>query len=100
MSGFAVISENTAADHEIVAAVAGKKIKVTSYTLIGAGAVSVTWKSAAAALSGAMPLAANSQLTAHASGQRGVLETVAGEALNLTLSGGVLVAGHLTYELE
>lgn len=93
------ISESTAADNEIVAAVAGKKIIVTSYVLVAGAAVAVTWKSGTTALSGAMSLAANGGISVDSGHAEGVLKTATGEALNLALAGAVAVAGHLTYYL-
>lgn len=96
--GFKVVSKNTAADNELVAAVVGKKIRVLSYSLNAAGgANTVTWKSASTALSGAMDIGDNVYVAAEAN--RGLFETAAGEALNLTLSAATLVAGHISYVL-
>lgn len=93
---YAVVSEASIADNEVVAAVATKKIRVLSYVLNAAGGLNTaTWKTAATALSGAMDLADNSSLSASA--QFGLFETVAGEALNLALTAATLVAGHVSY---
>ncbi len=95
---FASYSETTAARNEIVTAVAGKKIRVTAWTLNAAGGENdITWETAATALSGAFEIANNATAGAHFSG--GLFETVAGEALNATQSTGTLVAGHITYVL-
>ncbi len=95
----AVISFITAGDNPVVALVAGKRIKVLGYVLIGEGAVRVTFKSNATALSGAMNLAAdgNGIAAAMADFDRPWLTTAVGEALNLHLDAGVQVSGHLTY---
>lgn len=93
---FAVISESTLANNEIVAAVADKKIRVLAYTLIANGDLTVTWKSAATALSGAMPLTQYSGLTPPYC-KLGHFETATGEALNLDMSAAVQVSGHLVY---
>ena len=95
---FASYSETTAARNEIVAAVAGKKIRVLSWTLNAAdGENDVTWESATTALSGALEIANNA--TAGASFGGGLFETAAGAALNTTQSAATLVAGHITYVL-
>lgn len=102
---FKAISVNTAADNELVAAVTGKKIRVTSYVIMAAGTVNATFKSATTALTGAFPLVAQAGISAPfcppvaSFGPNGYFETARGEALNLTLDAGTLVAGHLTYEL-
>lgn len=98
---FAVVSENTAADNAIVAAAgAGLKIKVVSYVLVASAAVSVTWKSATTALTGAMALAANGGISAVGQPSAHLFQTADNEALNLTNSGAVQVSGHITYFVE
>ena len=95
---FASYSNASAADNEVVAADATKKIRVLSYTINAAGgANTVTWKSATTALSGAMDIVDNASL--HAACVHGLFETVANEALNLAQSAATLGAGHVTYVL-
>lgn len=101
---FAKISASASGDNTIVAAVSGKRIRVQNYTIIAAGDVSVTWKSGSTEISGAMPFASNGGAAPgaggpNATGPDGVLETAGGEALVMNLSGAVLVAGHLRYEV-
>ncbi len=101
---FASISAASSGSNEIVAAVTGKRIKVLAYTVIAAGDVSITWRSASTAISGAMSIAQNGGAApaAGASGPLGfvpLLQTESGEALNLNLSSAVQVSGHLTYVL-
>ncbi len=103
---FAPISAVTNGSNTIVAGVAGKRVRVVNYTLIAAGAVNATWKSAGGtALSGALPLAAQAGVSSASpsvdmGGQQGVLETLAqGDALTLTLDAAVQVSGHLAYVL-
>lgn len=94
---FAIISAASSGDNIIVAAVTSKKIRVLNYTLVSAGTVNAYWKSATAgALSGAIPLVANSGASP-AYSPVGHFETTAGEALDLNLSGAIGVYGHLTY---
>lgn len=96
----AKIDVAAATDNEIVAAVSGKKIIVIDYCLVaGGGANTCTWKSGSTALTGGMSFAANGGIAVPAS-PYGVLETVAGEALNLTLSAATSVDGHLSYVLR
>lgn len=101
---FVVINASLTGDNTIVAAIVGRKIRVVNYTLISAGAVTVTWKSGATAISGPMPLAANGGMAPSSSvltpsGLIGVFETNVNESLVLNLGGAVAVGGHLTYIL-
>jgi hypothetical protein len=84
----AVIDNASSGDNTVVAAVAGKRILVTSYTLVVAGALTVRWESGASgtALTGQMQFAAN-----------GGTATAANTLLNLELSAGTSCDGHLTY---
>lgn len=84
--------------NEIVAAVTGKKIKVYSVVLVVTGAVTCEWSSAANKLSGCMSFAANGDGYAAAVNPPAFLmETVAGEALNLYLGAAVAVDGMIAY---
>jgi hypothetical protein len=99
---FASVSVNQAGDNAVVVAVANKRIKVLSAALVSGGTVGLKWRSATTDISGTMPLIANSGfvLPASSPGQGCYLQTAAGEALNINLSGGVQVSGHLTYYEE
>ena len=95
----AVIDHATSGNNTIVAAVAGKKILVTGYTLVAAGAVTVRFESGAdgTALTGQMSFAANGGAV-NAYNPGGVFApTATNTLLNLELSGAVSVDGHLTY---
>ncbi len=97
---YAVIDAAVAGDNTLVAAVAGKKIRVLAATLVASGgANTVRFESDAAgtALSGLMDLAADGQLILPLNGF-GWLETAAAALLNLELSAATLVAGVLVYE--
>ncbi len=95
---FASFSDATGDRNVVVAANATKKIRVLSYTLNAAGgANTVTWETATTALAGAMDIVDNASL--HASCVHGLMETVANEALNLSMTAATLVAGHVTYVL-
>jgi hypothetical protein len=99
------IDTATSGDNTLVTPPAGKQIVVVQYTLIAAGAVSVRWKSGASNnLSGALPLAANSAISADLGGnypgRQGALATNAGQALVLNLSANVQVSGHIVYEIR
>ncbi|MGD9644301.1 MAG: hypothetical protein AB7U73_01225 [Pirellulales bacterium] len=89
-----------AASGNVVAAVANKKIRVLSYAILAASAVTAKWQSATTPTdhSGAMSLAAAGGLVC-THNPAGWFETNAGEALKLTLGSGVQVSGHLTYQI-
>jgi hypothetical protein len=93
---YAVIS--TSATASVVAAVAGKKIRVLGYVLSAAGTVNVKWQSHVTPtnLSGLLYMVANTAISSTPS-PLGLFETVAGEALDLNLSASVAVGGHVTY---
>ena len=95
---YAVIDNATAGDNSIVAAVDGKKIRVLSYALVAAAAVTVRFESGAGgtALTGQMSFAANGGVSCPFN-EGGWFETAAGAALNLELGGAVSVDGHLSY---
>jgi len=101
------ISVSASGNTELVAAQTGRQIRVLNYVIVAAGAVSVKFVSDAATdtdLTGAMPLAANGGVSsAYAPQAESVREclfrTLYGEALSINLSGAVLVAGHLSYDL-
>jgi hypothetical protein len=94
---YALIDTAAAGNNTLVAAVAGKKIRVLSFLLVGAGTVAVAFQSGAGgtALTGAMPLAA-STVVQGAYNPSGLFETAAGVLLNLNLSAAIGVRGMLT----
>lgn len=97
---YAVIAAASIGDNTLVAAVAGKKIRVIAALLVASGgAITVRFESAAGgtALSGLMNLGADGQLPLPENGF-GWFETVAGELLNLELSAATSVDGVLVYE--
>lgn len=95
---FAAIAASSSGDNTLVAAVTAKKIRVLSYTLVAAGAVTCRFEDGAGgtAKSGQMALAANGVLTVPFS-PVGHFETTANTLLNLELGGAVSVAGHICY---
>jgi hypothetical protein len=93
---FAKISASSSGDNAVVAAVAGKKIRVLRWGLTSNGTVSAKWRSNTTDLTGPRYLVQY----ASAGGAYcpvGVFETAAGEALNLNLSAAVAVGGELVY---
>ena len=98
-SKFAAISTSSAGDNQLVAAVAGCKIRVVSGFLIADSTpVSVQFRSNAngTACTGLIPLAANAGFVLPYN-QGGWFETDVGEYLNLELSGSVAVGGAVSY---
>lgn len=97
---YAAISGAASGNNTLVAAVAGKKIRVYNIVLISAGTMTVKFQSAAGGtdLTGAMTVAAG---TGFAPGfdPTGHFETVAGELLNLVLSGATQASGWMKYAL-
>jgi len=92
----AAFNKSAIADNEVVAAVSGKKIRVLGWQLVVVTANTLTWKSDAVAISSAYPLQAGVWEPLLPFQQ---YETVAGEALNLALSGATQVIGDVWYEL-
>lgn len=96
---FAVISEASAGDNTLVAAVTGKKIRVVALAMVasgGANAVRFESDASGTALTGVMDLGDNVQMVLPYNGA-GWFETIAGELLNLELANATLVGGCLTY---
>lgn len=94
---FAAISAASAGDNTLIAAVAGKRLRVLKYTVLSTGLVGLKFRSGTSAdLTGPMPLAANSGVGG-AYCPAGLFETAPGDPLVLNLAAGVPVAGHLTY---
>lgn len=95
------ISFATGAHNIIVAAVAGKKIKITNLMLTVAGEVNLTLESHETAISGAMDFGGTDE-------PRGMvcnfgdfpLETVVGEAFKILSVGDVQVSGYVNYYTE
>lgn len=94
----AVIDAAAIGDNTIVAAVTGKRIRVTSLFMVAAGAVTARFESAAGgtALTGQMVMAANGVLSLPHN-PAGWFETAAGQLLNLELSAAVSVDGAINY---
>jgi hypothetical protein len=98
---YAAIAAATGGENTLLAAVAGKRIRVHSCVLVASGgANSARFESAAGgtALTGIMDIIDNGQLVLPHN-PAGWFQTVAGELLNLELSAGTAVGGHFTYTL-
>jgi hypothetical protein len=98
----AIVNFATAANQPLVAAQGGRnKIKVVSFLLVAAGAVVVTFQTAATPITGPMTMATGIPLTADPGDVLARLfETNPNEALNLLLSGAVQVSGFVNYVVE
>jgi hypothetical protein len=106
MISSAVININTAAQNEIVAALAGASIEVIQYTLVCVPDNTVTFYSGnATAITGPMSFSTNESsisVSAPSSYQtvNGLFVTAVGEGLYILLSAGTQVSGHLTYRVN
>jgi hypothetical protein len=98
---FTSVNTTASGDTQLVAADGTKKIKVLNYVLVVAGTTNVKFRSATTDITGAMPFVANSGAASPAGTVSGWLfETAVNQALNINLSAGVQVSGHLSYFLE
>lgn len=100
---YAVIDAATSGDNTLVAAVAGKRIRVLACALVAAGAVTAAFEShdgdeTGVAVTGDLDMAADQSLVLGFN-PLGWFQTAPGELLNLTLGGSVAVGGSLTYVL-
>lgn len=95
---FATITASSSGATTIVAAVTSKKIRVLSWTLVCNAAVNTKWQSHVTPTdkTGLHYFAANGGISVPFS-PVGHFETVAGEALDINLSGAVAVGGSLVY---
>lgn len=93
---------SSSGSNTIIGGQQGMKIKLLSAVLVAGGTVSVTWQSDSDDLSGEIPLVVNSGLVLPASSpaQGEYLATDTGSALNINLSDGVQVSGHVSYYLD
>lgn len=99
----AVVAAATSGDNSLVAAVAGKRIRVLGFFGLAAAAVNLYFTSAAAGTvifggsTNKIALPANGGFVLPEAPD-GWMETVAGEALILNLSGAVVVSGGVIYQ--
>lgn len=101
MANQAVLSVSASGDNTATIAAPGERklIQIVGMLAIAAGAVSMTIKSGSTALTGAIPLSANNGFSAWNSAQP-ILECAPNEALVINLSGAVLVAGWIVYNIK
>lgn len=96
---FAKIAASSSGAATVVAAVTSKKIRVLQFYLTGNGAVNANFQShtTTATATGLVYIAAAGGGVSVPFSPLGSFETVAGEALDINLSGAVAVGGHLVY---
>lgn len=94
----AAVSVASSGVNVVVAAVAGRRIRVTQMVFIVDGAVTVEVRSATTPLSGAMSFGANGGMVLPFN-EQGWYTTAIGEALNFNLGGAVGVRGTIKYDL-
>jgi hypothetical protein len=101
----APVAQTQAATTELVAAVSGKRIRLIALNVIAAVTGTLIVKSASTALTGTIPITAyggtpyNVPIPLLSIPHGGYLDTVAGEALNITTATGY-VAGSVIYAVE
>lgn len=96
----AKINIATADDHEIIAAISGKKISITNIALTVGGETNITLKSGTTAISGAMDFGGTDEPRGMTQGLGEYpLQTTLGEAFVMASSLAVQVSGYVTYYL-
>lgn len=93
----AVISKNTAATHEIIAAVTGKVIKVYAINIVCSAANTVNFENGTTDTTGVMSFAANGGMAAAVNPPAYLLKTAAGAAFQMTLGSAQQVSGWVAY---
>lgn len=82
----------------VVAAVAGKRIRVYAIKLVVSAAISVNWRDGGVTnLEGAQALAANGGYVEGVNPPTFILQTTAGNSLDLVISGAGTAAGRVNY---
>ena len=94
---FEKIDASGMGDTEVVAAVAGFRIRVISVLLLAESAVKVKFRSASTDITGPMALDAKGGFSGDA--RDGLFETEVGEALNINLDTAIQVGGSTSYAL-
>lgn len=92
-----VITANQLGQTEVVAAEAGKRVRVLGYDYGVAGIVSVKFQSGNTDITGLWSHGANGEGRNRDAAQGYLFQTVLGAALNINLSAAIAVGGVLTY---
>lgn len=96
----AVITASASGATQVVAAVAGRRIRVVGYTYRVNAAVNVKWQSGSTDLTGLLYNGgAGEGDSPFANEQSWLFQTAVGAALNINLSAAVAVGGHVQYHL-
>ncbi len=95
-----VVSAASSGNNTLLAAQTGYAIRVLSYTLVGAGTVTVAFQTGAGGtgLTGVMTLIAGVPLVVPFQ-REGHFQTAVSTLLNLSLGGSTQISGHITYDL-
>ncbi len=95
------ISTSSTSTELVAAPGVSRKVRVTGYVIVGAGAVTAQFVNGSTALTGAMLMAAGSNVAAPVveAPNKGWFDCSDNAALNLTLNTTVAVAGHVAYEV-
>jgi hypothetical protein len=88
------ISESAAGDRTLRAGTPGKSLLVLNYTVIGAGAVNVTFKSGTTAKPGPLMVEGAGKGVSANAGGTGLWQCGAGEDMVLNLDASIQVGGH------
>lgn len=101
----AVIAASSSGDNSIVAAVAGKKIRVKAWSVsnLTAAAQSIKWRSGTTDITGVWGIGAvigTIESRDFAPNPEFYFETAVGQALNLNLAAAIAVGGSVAYSLE
>src|SRR3954452_886833 len=99
----APVAAAASGDNTVVAAVTGKKIRVTRFELSASAAVNAKWRSGTTDVTGLLYFAAaGASVDSAKSGEQNdfLFETVAGQALVANLSAAIPVGGFVNYTLE
>ena len=100
---FAAINQAVQASTAVVAGVSGKKIRVLGFYIDNpnaANSVTLQTQTGPTAITGAMGIAQNAQLSVFPSLPHGVFETSVGDGLYMTLANATAVGGFLVYILH
>jgi hypothetical protein len=100
---FAKIDTSSAGENQIVAAIAGKSIRVLAYKIFAAATVTVQWMDGTTEMEGPCTLTTGNNMTFTPNAGVGGLrlayhETSPGNALQLNLGGAVQVSGYVEYQ--
>ena len=93
---YAVLTASASGATEIVAAVAGKQIRVIAYSVIVSGTVNIKWQGGATDLTGLKYFVANGGIV-QGHNPAGWFQTGVGDALNVNLSAAIAVGGEVVY---